>query len=69
MPEVGMTRMIRFMQLSLAVGLLGHSRLSLAVGLLGHSQFGQIVPNTPPVPATCTGRETKIRTCGVHRRR
>jgi len=52
-----MTRMIRFMQ------------LSLAVGLLGHSHPGQIVPNTTPVPVTCTGQETKIGASGIHRRR
>jgi hypothetical protein len=38
----------------------GSIRLSLAVGLLGRIQSGQIVPNTPPVPATRIGRKTKI---------
>jgi hypothetical protein len=43
-----MTRMIRFMQ------------LSPAVGLLGRSHPGQTVPNSPAVPATYTGTAAKI---------
>jgi hypothetical protein len=38
----------------------GSIGVSLAVGLLGRTQPGQIVPNTPPVPAARTGRKTKI---------
>src|SRR6266576_4010625 len=52
-----MNRMIGFMQ------------LSLAVGLLGYSQPGQIVPNTPPVPAACTGRKNQDQGRRAHARR